>query len=79
MNESTLKAVGEFLKPEQITRLKQISYQTRGAHGFRRPRDRQEAEHHRRPEGRDQDDQRRVQTPRCASSARVSRTIAKGP
>ncbi len=28
MNETTMKAVGEFLKPEQIARLKQISYQT---------------------------------------------------
>ena len=32
--ESTLKAVGEFLKPEQIARLKQISYQARGAMAF---------------------------------------------
>jgi hypothetical protein len=31
MNESTLKAVGAFLKPEQVSRLKQISYQVRGA------------------------------------------------
>jgi hypothetical protein len=31
MNESALKAFGEFLKPEQITRIKQISYQQRGA------------------------------------------------
>jgi hypothetical protein len=30
MNESALKAVGAFLKPEQVTRLKQISYQQRG-------------------------------------------------
>ena len=37
MNESTLKAVGEFLKPEQITRLKQISYQQRGAQAFTDP------------------------------------------
>ncbi|MFI5458412.1 MAG: hypothetical protein ACHRXM_23525 [Isosphaerales bacterium] len=37
MNESTLKAVGEFLKPEQITRLHQISYQTRGAMAFSDP------------------------------------------
>src|SRR6516164_5700356 len=27
INESTLKAVGEFFKPEQVARLKQISYQ----------------------------------------------------
>ncbi len=38
MNESTMKAVGEFLKPEQITRLKQISYQTRGAAPSATPR-----------------------------------------
>ena len=37
MNASTLKAVGEFLKPEQITRLKQISYQARGAQAFSDP------------------------------------------
>jgi len=32
--EATIKAAGEFLKPEQITRLKQISYQARGAMAF---------------------------------------------
>jgi hypothetical protein len=37
MNTSILKAVGEFLKPEQITRLKQISYQQRGATAFSDP------------------------------------------
>ena len=37
LNESTLKAVGEFLKPEQVTRLKQISYQQRGAMAFSDP------------------------------------------
>jgi hypothetical protein len=34
VNASILKAAGEFLKPEQITRLKQISYQQRGATAF---------------------------------------------
>jgi hypothetical protein len=33
-NDATIKAAGEFLKPEQITRLKQISYQARGATAF---------------------------------------------
>ena len=37
INESTLKAVGEFLKPEQVTRLKQISYQQRGLQAFSDP------------------------------------------
>jgi hypothetical protein len=37
VNESTLKAIGEFMKPEQITRLKQISYQERGAPAFSDP------------------------------------------
>src|SRR5262245_41195398 len=37
MNESTLKAIGEFLKPEQVTRIKQISYQTMGAMAFADP------------------------------------------
>lgn len=37
INESTMKAAGEFLKPEQITRLKQISYQQRGAAAFSDP------------------------------------------
>ena len=37
MNESAMKAFGEFLKPEQITRLKQISYHTRGARAFTDP------------------------------------------
>ena len=37
MNESTLKALGEFFKPEQVARLKQISYQTRGAMAFSDP------------------------------------------
>ena len=37
MNESTLKALGEFLKPEQIKRLHEISYQVRGAKAFSDP------------------------------------------
>jgi hypothetical protein len=37
MNASILKAAGEFLKPEQVTRLKQISYQQRGATAFSDP------------------------------------------
>src|SRR5262249_29564504 len=37
INESTLKAVGEFLKPEQIARLHQVSYQARGAMAFNDP------------------------------------------
>jgi hypothetical protein len=37
VNASTLKAAGEFLKPEQLTRLKQISYQRRGVQAFSDP------------------------------------------
>jgi hypothetical protein len=37
MNASALKAFGEFLKPDQITRLKQISYQVRGSMVFSDP------------------------------------------
>jgi hypothetical protein len=37
MNESTKKAIAEFLKPEQLTRLDQISCQTRGALAFADP------------------------------------------
>jgi hypothetical protein len=37
INEATLKAAGEFLKPDQIARLKQISIQTRGAQAFADP------------------------------------------
>jgi len=37
LNESTLKSAAAFLKPEQITRLKQISYQQRGAQAFSDP------------------------------------------
>lgn len=37
INESTMKAAGEFLKPEQVTRLKQISYQQHGANAFSDP------------------------------------------
>ncbi len=37
INETTMKAAGEFLKPEQVTRLKQISYQTRGANALSDP------------------------------------------
>ena len=37
LNASILKSAGEFLKPEQITRLKQISYQQRGATTFLDP------------------------------------------
>jgi len=37
INESALKAFGEFLKPEQIARIKQISVQTRGAMAFSDP------------------------------------------
>ena len=69
MNESTLKAFGEFLKPEQITRLKQISYQTRGCDGVQRPRGRQEAEPHRRSEDRHPDDRHRSPWRRCARSS----------
>jgi Spy/CpxP family protein refolding chaperone len=34
MNASAMKAFGEFLKPEQVARLKQISYHQRGAGVF---------------------------------------------
>ncbi len=37
MNESTVKTAGAFLKPEQITRLKQISYQQQGLMAFSDP------------------------------------------
>jgi hypothetical protein len=37
INESTLKAVGTFLKAEQVSRLKQISYQQRGLQAFNDP------------------------------------------
>jgi len=37
MNESTLKALAEFVKPEQIARLHQISHQVRGANAFTDP------------------------------------------
>jgi hypothetical protein len=37
MTASTLKAAGDFLKPEQVTRLKQISYQRRFAQAFTDP------------------------------------------
>jgi hypothetical protein len=37
MNEATKKAIGEFLKTEQITRLHQISNQVRGAIAFSDP------------------------------------------
>ena len=37
MNASTKKAIGEFLKPEQLTRLDQISCQTRGVMAFADP------------------------------------------
>jgi len=36
-NASAVKAAGEFLKPEQMTRLKQISYQQRGLTAFSDP------------------------------------------
>jgi Spy/CpxP family protein refolding chaperone len=36
-NESTVKSASEFLKPEQLTRLKQISYQQRGVLAFSDP------------------------------------------
>jgi hypothetical protein len=37
LTEATLKAVADFMKPEQITRLKQISYQARGVQAFADP------------------------------------------
>jgi hypothetical protein len=37
LTEMTMKAIGEYLKPEQITRLKQISYQQRGIQAFSDP------------------------------------------
>jgi len=36
-NASTLKAIGEFLKPEQIARLQQVSYQAQGANALSDP------------------------------------------
>jgi hypothetical protein len=37
LNASALKSAGEFLKPEQITRLKQIHHQVRGVTAFMDP------------------------------------------
>jgi hypothetical protein len=37
INDSTIKAVAAFLKPEQIARLKQISFQQRGLQAFSDP------------------------------------------
>jgi hypothetical protein len=37
MNEATVKAAGAFLKPEQVTRLKQIGFQQRGSAAFLDP------------------------------------------
>jgi hypothetical protein len=37
IHEATTKAIGEFLKPDQIARLKQISYQRRGIQAFSDP------------------------------------------
>jgi Spy/CpxP family protein refolding chaperone len=37
MNDTAIKAIGEFLKPEQVSRLKQISYHARGAGAFTDP------------------------------------------
>jgi hypothetical protein len=37
MNASAVKAAGEFLKPDQIARLKQIRYQVQGAMAFSDP------------------------------------------
>jgi hypothetical protein len=37
LNEATLKEAGAYLKPEQITRLKQVSYHQRGARAFSDP------------------------------------------
>jgi hypothetical protein len=37
LNASALKTAGEFLKPDQITRLKQISCQVRGSQSFNDP------------------------------------------
>ena len=56
MNESAMKAVGEFLKPEQIARLKQISLSDTRGNGLQRSRGRQEAQPHRHPEERNPSD-----------------------
>ncbi len=40
LTASTIKSAGEFLKPEQVTRLKQISYQQRGRKPSAIPRSR---------------------------------------
>jgi hypothetical protein len=37
INAAALKAFGDFLKPDQITRIKQISYQQQGARAFSDP------------------------------------------
>ena len=79
MNESAMKAFGEFLKPEQITRLKQISYHQTQEQGVRRSRGRQEAEPDRHPEERNpRRSCRESMEQRCARSATGrTRTIAK--
>jgi cytochrome c553 len=37
INESAMKSIGEFLKPEQVARLKQITTQTQGIRAFSDP------------------------------------------
>jgi cytochrome c553 len=37
INESAMKSIGEFLKPDQVARLKQISTQTQGIRAFSDP------------------------------------------
>ena len=79
MNESALKAVGEFLKPEQITRLKQISYQQRGAQAFSDPEVAKKLNLTDAQKTRHPDDRSGVDGARCARSARRSRTTARRP
>ena len=72
-NEATLKAVGAFLKPEQIARLKQVSYQAARCECVCGSRGRRQAQSHRQPEERDPDDQSRINEPDAGDLPVVSR------
>jgi hypothetical protein len=76
LNESTLKSAAAFLKPEQIARLKQISFQQRGAQAFSDP---EVSKKLNLTDTQKSDIQTIVRTHsrKCARSSRRTRTIPK--
>ena len=80
LNASAFKAAGEFLKPEQITRLKQIAlHQVRGAQAFSDPEVAKKLNITDAQKSEIQEISAGVRCRRCARSSRRTRTTARRP